>query len=160
MNLLQKSKGDSERDDFISQMHEMNAKIRQFQQMVSLELAEYNHSGLQSTEGQHVKDKTETEESEGILKDLIDKVSSIDAEVQLLEGEYKKDLLDHDKVRQELANIQAKRALMEAVMEESKQLKEIGGYPEFVSSAVSMQFLLSILHAFAKAFFNLEHAGS
>jgi len=32
------------------------------------------------------------------LKDLIDKVSSIDAEVQLLEGEYKKDLLDHDKV--------------------------------------------------------------
>jgi len=31
------------------------------------------------------------------LKDLIDKVSSIDAEVQLLEGEYKKDLLDHDK---------------------------------------------------------------
>ena len=48
--------------------------------------------------GQHVKDKTETEESEGILKDLIDKVSSIDAEVQLLEGEYKKDLLDHDKV--------------------------------------------------------------
>jgi len=63
-------------------------------------------------------------------------------------------------VRQELANIQAKRALMEAVMEESKQLKEIGGYPEFVSSAVSMQFLLSILHAFAKAFFNLEHSGS
>ncbi|KAG2605203.1 hypothetical protein PVAP13_4NG108200 [Panicum virgatum] len=97
-----KSKGDSERDDFISLMHEMNAKTRQFQQMVSLELAEYNHSGLQSTEGQHVKDKTEILESEGILKDLT------------------------DKVRQELADIQAKRALMEAVMGESKQLKEIG----------------------------------
>ncbi|KAG2605204.1 hypothetical protein PVAP13_4NG108200 [Panicum virgatum] len=133
-----KSKGDSERDDFISLMHEMNAKTRyvigvlmnaktrQFQQMVSLELAEYNHSGLQSTEGQHVKDKTEILESEGILKDLTDKVSSKDAEVQLLEEEYKKDLIDHDKVRQELADIQAKRALMEAVMGESKQLKEIG----------------------------------
>jgi len=69
-------------------------------------------------------------------------------------------ILNCFQVRQELADIQAKRALMEAVMGESKQLKEIGGYPEFVSSAVSMQFLLSILHAFAKAFFNLEHAGS
>ncbi|XP_025812539.1 uncharacterized protein LOC112889948 isoform X1 [Panicum hallii] len=127
MNFLQKSKEDSERDDFISQMHDMNAKIRQFQQMVSLELAEYNQSDLQSTEGQHVGDMTETVESEGILKNLTDKVSRIDAEVQLLEGAYKKDLLDHDKVRQELADIQANRALMEAVMGESKQLKEIGG---------------------------------
>ncbi|RLN11713.1 hypothetical protein C2845_PM09G07700 [Panicum miliaceum] len=118
-----KSKGDSERDDFISQMLDMNAKIRQFQQMVSLELAEYNHSGLQSTEGQHVGDKTETVESEGILKSLTDKVSRIDAEVQLLEGEYKKDLLDYDKVRQELADIQAKRALMEAVMGETELAK-------------------------------------
>jgi hypothetical protein len=41
---------------------------------------------------------TETVESEGILKNLTDKVSRIDAEVQLLEGAYKKDLLDHDKV--------------------------------------------------------------
>ncbi|CAD6337074.1 unnamed protein product [Miscanthus lutarioriparius] len=38
-----KSKGDSEREEFISKMYEMNAKIRQFQQMVSLELAEHNH---------------------------------------------------------------------------------------------------------------------
>jgi len=69
-------------------------------------------------------------------------------------------ILNCFQVRQELADIQAKRALMEAVMGESKQLKEIGEYPEFVFSAVSMQFLLSILQAFAKAFFNLEHSGS
>ena len=37
-------------------------------------------------------------DSEGSLKDLADKVSNIEAEVQLLEEEYKKDLLDHDKV--------------------------------------------------------------
>jgi hypothetical protein len=35
---------------------------------------------------------------EGISKELADKVSNIEAEVQLLEEEYKKDLLDHDKV--------------------------------------------------------------
>ncbi|XP_051188695.1 uncharacterized protein [Lolium perenne] len=34
-----KSKEDSERDEFISQMVEMNARIRQFQQMASVELA-------------------------------------------------------------------------------------------------------------------------
>jgi len=38
-------------------------------------------------------------DSEGSLKDLADKVSNIEAEVQLLEEEYKKDLLDYDKVR-------------------------------------------------------------
>uniref|UniRef100_A0A0A9H3J1 Uncharacterized protein n=1 Tax=Arundo donax TaxID=35708 RepID=A0A0A9H3J1_ARUDO len=107
-------------------MHEMNAKIRQFQQMVSLELVEDNHSGLQSTEGQHVGDKSKTMESEGILKDLVDKVSNIDAEVHHLEGEYRKDLLDHDKVRQELADVQANRALMEAVMGEMKQCQKLG----------------------------------
>ncbi|XP_008649273.1 uncharacterized protein [Zea mays] len=121
-----KSKEDSEREDFISKMYEMNAKIRQFQQMVSLELAEYNHCELPSTDGEHVKDKSKTVDSEGISEELSDKVSNIEAEVQLLEEEYKKDLLYHDKVRQELAEVQAKRALMEAVMEETKQLQELG----------------------------------
>lgn len=37
-------------------------------------------------------------DSEGISKELADKVSCIEDEVQLLEEEYKKDLLDHDKV--------------------------------------------------------------
>ncbi|XP_066371535.1 uncharacterized protein [Miscanthus floridulus] len=124
-NLLQKSKGDSEREEFISKMYEMNAKIRQFQQMVSLELAEHNHCEP-STEGQHVRDESKNVDSEGSLKDLADKVSNIEAEVQLLEEEYKKDLLDYDKVREELADVQAKRALMEAVMGETRQLQELG----------------------------------
>ncbi|KXG19700.1 probable kinetochore protein NUF2 isoform X2 [Sorghum bicolor] len=121
-----KSKGDNEREEFISNMYEMNAKIRQFQQMASLELAEPNHCELPSTEGEHVRDKSKTVDSEGISKELADKVSNIESEVQLLEEEYKKDLLDHDKVRQELADVQAKRALMEAVMGETKQLQELG----------------------------------
>lgn len=122
-----KSKGDSERDEFISKMFEMNAKIRQFQQMASVKLAEHNHYELQSTEGQPDRDKSKLVESECILKDLADEVSNIEAEVQLLEGEYKKDLLDHDKVLQELADVQAKRALIEAVMGEMKQLQELSG---------------------------------
>ena len=49
--------------------------------------------------GQHVRDDSKNVDSEGSLKDLADKVSNIEAEVQLLEEEYKKDLLDYDKVR-------------------------------------------------------------
>ncbi|CAD6339674.1 unnamed protein product [Miscanthus lutarioriparius] len=129
-----KSKGDSEREEFSSKMYEMNAKIRQFQQMASLELAEHNHCELLSTEGEHVRDKSKTVDSEGNLKELADKVSNAEAEVQILEEEYKKDLLDHDKVRQELADVQAKRALMEAVMGATKQLQELGEYPEIYLS--------------------------
>ncbi|AQK83462.1 hypothetical protein ZEAMMB73_Zm00001d037270 [Zea mays] len=137
---------------------------RQFQQMVSLELAEYNHCELPSTDErnfkiaqfgvvfvlmniicvvklcEHVKDKSKTVDSEGISEELSDKVSNIEAEVQLLEEEYKKDLLYHDKVRQELAEVQAKRALMEAVMEETKQLQELGEYPEHTELSVPMHF--------------------
>lgn len=48
--------------------------------------------------GHIVGDKNETIDSEGILKDLVDKVSKIDAEVHALDAEYQKDLLDHEKV--------------------------------------------------------------
>ena len=48
--------------------------------------------------GEHVRDKSKTVDSEGNLKELADKVSNTEAEVQILEEEYKKDLLDHDKV--------------------------------------------------------------
>jgi hypothetical protein len=43
-------------------------------------------------------------------------------------------------VRQELAEVQAKRALMEAVMEETKQLQELGEYPEHTELSVPMHF--------------------
>ncbi|TVU11848.1 hypothetical protein EJB05_45457 [Eragrostis curvula] len=124
-------------DEFIRQMHEMNTKIREFQQMVSQELAEDSCSGLQSAEGQHISDKRKTVDSDSILIDLTDKVSTFEAEVQLLEGEYKNDLLVHDKIRQELADTQAKRALMEAFMGDMKQVQKLGGYPCIFARAVS-----------------------
>ncbi|XP_047075684.1 uncharacterized protein LOC124685387 [Lolium rigidum] len=136
-----KSKEDSERDEFISQMVEMNARIRQFQQMASVELArkcsEVSTDGEQGkaadgnqgkgTDGHNVSDKNETAESEDMVTDLADKLSNIEAEMHALEEEYQKDLLDHKQVCQELADVQAKRALIEAVMDETKQLQEVGG---------------------------------
>uniref|UniRef100_A0ACD5ZLL3 Uncharacterized protein n=1 Tax=Avena sativa TaxID=4498 RepID=A0ACD5ZLL3_AVESA len=135
-----KSKEDSERDEFISQMLEMNARIRQFQQMASAELAgkssELSEDGMQgkatnsdqgkATDGHNLSDKNETAESEGMLTDLADKVSNVEAEMHALEEEYQKDLLEHKKICQEVADVRAKGALIEAVMEETKQLQEIG----------------------------------
>ncbi|KQK18766.1 hypothetical protein BRADI_1g44570v3 [Brachypodium distachyon] len=126
---ISKSKGDSERYEFFSQMQELNGRIREFQQIAHVELAEKKGFELSSADGHIVGDKNETIDSEGILKDLVDKVSKIDAEVHALDAEYQKDLLDHEKLCQELAAIQAKRTLMEAVVGEMKQLQELGGYP-------------------------------
>ncbi|XP_010230897.1 uncharacterized protein LOC100830306 [Brachypodium distachyon] len=108
-------------------MQELNARIRKFQQIAHVELAEKKGSELLSADGHNVSDKNETIDSEGILKDLVDKVSKIDAEVHVLDGEYQKVLLDHEKLCQELAAIRAKRTLMEAVVGEMKLLQELGG---------------------------------
>ncbi|KAM0827467.1 hypothetical protein ACQ4PT_068185 [Festuca glaucescens] len=117
-----KSKEDSERDEFISQMVEMNARIRQFRQMASVELA--RKCSEVSADGHNVNNKNETAESEDMVTDLADKLSNIEAEMHALEEEYQKDLLDHKQVCQELTDVQAKRALIEAVMDETKQLQE------------------------------------
>ncbi|KAM0827465.1 hypothetical protein ACQ4PT_068185 [Festuca glaucescens] len=125
-----KSKEDSERDEFISQMVEMNARIRQFRQMASVELArKCSESEMITLAGHNVNNKNETAESEDMVTDLADKLSNIEAEMHALEEEYQKDLLDHKQVCQELTDVQAKRALIEAVMDETKQLQEVGGYP-------------------------------
>lgn len=129
-----KSKEDSERDEFLRQMLEMNAKIREFQQKASVDLAERcsrlpSADGKQgkSAEGQNVSDMNETIDSEGMLTDSAEKTDIINAEVDVLEEEYQKDLLELEKLRHELADVRAKRALMEAVMKETKQLQELGG---------------------------------
>ncbi|XP_037463403.1 uncharacterized protein LOC119335376 [Triticum dicoccoides] len=129
-----KSTEDIEREEFLRQMHEMNARIRQFQQKASAELAERcsgppSADGKQgkSAEGQHGSDMNETMDSEGMLTDSVDQMNNMNAEVHVLEEEYQKDLLELEKLRHELADVRAKRALMEAVMKETKKLQELGG---------------------------------
>ncbi|XBI08660.1 hypothetical protein VPH35_136359 [Triticum aestivum] len=158
-----KSTEDIEREEFLRQMLEMNARIRQFQQKASAELAERcsgppSADGKQgkSAEGQNVSDMNETMDSEGMLTDSADQMNKMNAEVHVLEEEYQKDLLELEKLsqdclvlqlRHELADVRAKRALMEAVMKETKKLQEIGGYPfhlsrnHFVCATIIICFL-------------------
>ncbi|KAM0827469.1 hypothetical protein ACQ4PT_068185 [Festuca glaucescens] len=97
-------------------------RSRQFRQMASVELA--RKCSEVSADGHNVNNKNETAESEDMVTDLADKLSNIEAEMHALEEEYQKDLLDHKQVCQELTDVQAKRALIEAVMDETKQLQE------------------------------------
>nr|CAB3470172.1 unnamed protein product [Digitaria exilis] len=62
-------------------------------------------------------------------------IQALEATISRLQEEISKvaSNLDELKVRQELADVQAKRVLMEAVMGEMKQLQELGGYPEYLS---------------------------
>uniref|UniRef100_A0A0E0L9S3 Uncharacterized protein n=1 Tax=Oryza punctata TaxID=4537 RepID=A0A0E0L9S3_ORYPU len=98
MYCLQKGDGDIERDEFISQMDQLNTKLRQFQQMVSVELYGEMCSELPSGEGQHVRGRSEIIESEGSFHYLIDNVNNADSERSIFEEQYKKYLLDHHKV--------------------------------------------------------------
>ncbi|EAZ36405.1 hypothetical protein OsJ_20734 [Oryza sativa Japonica Group] len=91
-----KGKGDIERDEFISQMDQLNTKIRKFQQMVSVELNGKKCSELSSGEGQQVTDWSEVIELEGSFEELNGNVSNADSERSLFEEQYEKD--DHDKV--------------------------------------------------------------
>ncbi|VAI84736.1 unnamed protein product [Triticum turgidum subsp. durum] len=151
-----KSTEDIEREEFLRQMHEMNARIRQFQQKASAELAERcsgppSADGKQgkSAEGQNGSDMNETMDSEGMLTDSVDQMNNMNAEVHVLEEEYQKDLLELEKLRHELADVRAKRALMEAVMKETKKLQELGGYPfhlsrnHFVGSTIHYIYICS-----------------
>ncbi|PWZ18468.1 hypothetical protein Zm00014a_000996 [Zea mays] len=122
-------------------MYDMNAKIRQFQQMVSLELSEYNHCELPSTYGEHVKDKSKTVDSEGISEELSDKVSNIEAEVQLLEEEYKKDLLYHDKAN--VLTVEQYMCLPKAVQQSALQTL-VGDAVSRVMAGVQAEDLWSV----------------
>jgi hypothetical protein len=56
-------------------------------------------------------------------------------------------------VRQELADVQAKRALMEAVMGETKQLQELSEYPEiYVQSYLFLCISIHISPCFRRSF--------
>jgi hypothetical protein len=48
--------------------------------------------------GHNVNNKNETDESEDMVIDLADKLSSIEAEMHALEEEYRKDLFVHKQV--------------------------------------------------------------
>ncbi|XP_072953548.1 uncharacterized protein [Typha angustifolia] len=118
-----KNEEDTERDIFISKMADMNVKIRKFWEICFQEFMKHKSHELLHDKGEEVSSE------ENNIKALEDKIKSIDAQIHKLDSDYHGELHDHDKVCQELADIRRRGILVDGVMEETKILKELSGYP-------------------------------
>ncbi|KAJ1696090.1 hypothetical protein LUZ63_004602 [Rhynchospora breviuscula] len=131
-----KNKEDAEREDFKTKMLQMNATIREFRELPA-QTASKQHSpgpGLPlSTVGEFTKPENSMPDAEESFKGLQENFKCINAEMQMLEAEYEKQLHEHTEVSKELGNLRRKRILVAAIIEESKLLQELAGYPLFTN---------------------------
>ncbi|WOK91955.1 tropomyosin [Canna indica] len=89
------------------------------------------HELLNLQTGKRTSGPQEILDPQGILKlkDLEDKTTCLSAQMQELEAEYLNEQCRRDKDREELAHIERRWFLVTAIMEETKQLQELAGYP-------------------------------
>ncbi|CAA0820220.1 Unknown protein [Striga hermonthica] len=115
-----KSEESSARDEFIGRMLELNAEIRKFQELLSSppNVVDFSNAPLIcDQDDQQVGVVPQNKLAEIIL--LTDKG----------EEQYKADQVFHGQILQELANLEKKAPLLESVMKESQELKEMNKYP-------------------------------
>ncbi|XP_020090174.1 uncharacterized protein LOC109711502 isoform X3 [Ananas comosus] len=122
-----KREEDVQRDDFINRMSGLNVKIRHFREMVAKESLRQPCHKIPLDNVGKLCSEDDSFDSENIIKNLEVEIKCIDAEMLRLESEYQKELHDHHEVCRELADIERKRFLVEAVMGETKQLQELAG---------------------------------
>ncbi|KAF3329111.1 hypothetical protein FCM35_KLT06189 [Carex littledalei] len=143
------NKEDAEREGFKMKMLEINSRIREFQEMAVKSTSK--QSELPLSKGYFTKSEINMIESEESLKGLEENLKCINAEMQMLEAEYEKQLNDHSEVSKELGNLRRKRILVEAIVEESKLLQELAGYPLFIILLPNKRFKI-IMKCFSSTF--------
>ncbi|KAK3227801.1 hypothetical protein Dsin_007663 [Dipteronia sinensis] len=113
-------------DGFISQMYQLNAKIRAFQQSLASDFQKDN-SVETAAEADHKLSKKEVTEVD--LTTLEDMLADIVSQTVKEEKEY----LEEENIRKqfqlELNDLERKMFLMEATMEETKALQDLTRYP-------------------------------
>ncbi|KAJ3700644.1 hypothetical protein LUZ61_004349 [Rhynchospora tenuis] len=130
-----KNKEDAEREDFKTKMLEMNARIREFREMAAQTISKQQSPELPlSTVGEVTKTENSMPDAKESFKGLHENFKCINAEMQMLEAEYEKQLHDHTEVSKELGNLRRKRILVAAIIEESKLLQELAEYPLFTNN--------------------------
>ncbi|KAJ4790051.1 Transcription elongation factor spt-6 [Rhynchospora pubera] len=120
-------------------MLEMNATIREFQQMAAQTASKQHSPGLPLSTGEVTKPENSMPDAEESFKGLQENFKCINAEMQMLEAEYEKQLHEHTEVSKELENLRRKRILVAAIIEESKLLQELAGYPLFTNDVSFFQ---------------------
>ncbi|KAM7508086.1 hypothetical protein LguiA_018539 [Lonicera macranthoides] len=106
------------RDEFISKMFEMNAKIRNF------------YKGIRTTSDDEAgPGHGDTEDGEDAQRDLENKLAHIISQTSMEEQQYEAERKVNRQVQQELSDFERKIFLMEAVVKASLELQELTKYP-------------------------------
>ncbi|KAL5806689.1 hypothetical protein ACOSQ4_029422 [Xanthoceras sorbifolium] len=128
-----KDKQGALRDGFISQMFQLNAKIRAFQQTMAFDFPNDNSVGTAAD-----LKLSKEEVGEVALTTLEDMLADIGSQTEKEEKEYIEEENIQKQVQLELNDLERKVSLMEAIMKETKALQDLTRYP-----CQKVQWLLS-----------------
>ncbi|KAL5742320.1 hypothetical protein ACOSP7_029052 [Xanthoceras sorbifolium] len=128
-----KDKQEALRDGFISQMFQLNAKIRAFQQTMAFDFPNDNSVGTAAD-----LKLSKEEVGEVALTTLEDMLADIGSQTEKEEKEYIEEENIQKQVQLELNDLERKVSLMEAIMKETKALQDLTRYP-----CQKVQWLLS-----------------
>uniref|UniRef100_A0A7N2L098 Tropomyosin n=1 Tax=Quercus lobata TaxID=97700 RepID=A0A7N2L098_QUELO len=113
-------------DEFISQMVELNARIRKFhQETMTCDVHHENHVGMATeTKDKHVMEVTEVDP-----KTSEDTLAHIISQTTKEEEEFQAELNFQKQVQQDLIDFEKKVSLMEVIMKVKKAVDDITIYP-------------------------------
>ncbi|XP_030954109.1 uncharacterized protein LOC115976768 isoform X2 [Quercus lobata] len=114
------------RDEFISQMVELNARIRKFhQETMTCDVHHENHVGMATGDSIETKDKHVMEVTEVDPKTSEDTLAHIISQTTKEEEEFQAELNFQKQVQQDLIDFEKKVSLMEVIMKVKKAVDDI-----------------------------------
>ncbi|XP_062010003.1 uncharacterized protein LOC133726470 [Rosa rugosa] len=118
-----KNKEASARDEFISQMFELNSKIRKFQESIAGKIHEENY--METEAGDEGQELVREEVSEVSLRALEEMLACVVSETAKVEEEYKSEQNIQKQVQQEFVDCERKVFLMEETLNITKELQDL-----------------------------------
>ncbi|XP_050381736.1 MAR-binding filament-like protein 1 isoform X2 [Argentina anserina] len=124
-----KNKDAAVRDEFISQMMELNSMIRKFQESIAGKTNEENYMEIDAGDG--CNDVSEGQElvreevAEVSLRELEEMLACVVSETAKVEEEYKSEQNIQKQAQQELIDCERKVFLMEATLNATKELQDL-----------------------------------
>ncbi|XP_004302378.1 PREDICTED: uncharacterized protein LOC101305484 [Fragaria vesca subsp. vesca] len=122
-----KNKEAAARDEFISQMFELNSKIREFQESIAAKIHEENYMEIEAGDDGHELIREEV--CEVSLRELEEMLACVVSETAKVEEEYKSEQNIQKQVQQELIDRERKVFLMEETLNTTKELQDLTRYP-------------------------------
>ncbi|KAG9145683.1 hypothetical protein Leryth_022103 [Lithospermum erythrorhizon] len=113
------------RDQFLQEMFDLNAVIRNFQNSIS-SLDANENGGTTSIDGQQFTDMDDISKT---TRDLEIQLTEVISQTSKEEQSYQMEQDVHKQVVQELSQLQRKASFIEAIMRESTELQQLSKYP-------------------------------